>query len=70
MKYYWYVTHNYKKIGGVSGFGALAMDTGENWFPIRLASEYILTLIGADTVVIASWKRMSNRQYEEFLKDE
>lgn len=63
--YRWYVTYSFND-GRKAGYGTLTMHASENWFPIRKATEWIKKDIKADSVIIQSWRRISEKQYEEF----
>ena len=68
-KFRWYVTYTYKGPGAVFGDGSAQMITSESWFPIRQAQNWILSDIKAQSVIVKSWRRISERQAEEYSRE-
>lgn len=69
MKHHWYVTYTYRGFHG-GGDGSLAMFTSENWFPIRMARDWIKSETKSNTVIITSWRHISEKQHAEFTESE
>lgn len=65
----WYVTYTYDTCGD-SGFGATAIFSSLPWFPLKAASDWIKKTVNARTVIVLSWRSITDEQYREFIGEE
>jgi hypothetical protein len=62
---YWYVVYAYQD-GDRSGEGAMSGHTSQPWFAIGAMVEFIRKEAKVETVVIKSWRRISEQQRLEY----